>query len=488
MCCIFEELTEEEIAAAQKAYRLSLQITHTRIFARHTRPGYQAIVYSMNIASERRAAMILPIPVAPGSGENALVFHDLSAYPDFFSDLDNACLSEQVRDPFFSMQWVSVGFDDGVAAGSVEEGVSMLYVHEVGDYEASYVPTLADFDRLDPRFRMPDEIWRRLPIDDDYGFAVFQLKLGLSDDTRQVDNDVHPMAFEFPTRDESRLFFPSVHVHDRMYHNEAGFHHRFYCQRENARAEFKHQRDLMMGETPTPAQVIRYSPEYRQAPDRFAGYDWYFESRPDPGLDIDLDRCRGLVDGERAISKMTLEGNYPNRDLWLEEIINTPDSMRHDGSLNEDQVRFIHQIPRAHVDEARYLQTHGFELVEARPWGRDNCYVTRQVIDFGYDIYQLREKMEWEEKFLAEGDDMRVYSDMPEATLNHLTESQLEFLNSSPSNHFGLLDEDLQLNGFEIVDVEWNTVTVRRVIDYEFDIETYLAAKSKHCGREFVLA
>ena len=185
---------------------------------------------------------------------------------------------------------------------------------------------------------------------------------------------------------------------------------------------------------------------------------------------------------------MTLEGDYPNRDLWLDEFIPTPEAMRQDGTLTEDQVRFIRQMPRTHVDEARYLQSHGFELVEARPWGRDTCYVTRQVVDFGYDIYQLRKNKEWEEKFLAEGDDMRVYSDMPKATLNSLTEAQLDFLNSSLTNHFGPLDEDLQLHGFEIVDVEWNTVTVRRVIDYEFDIETYLAAKSKFCGREFVLA
>ena len=317
---------------------------------------------------------------------------------------------------------------------------------------------------------------------------MFQLRLGLSDDSHHVDNDVHPMAFEFPTRDETRLFFPSVHVHDRMYHNEAGFHHRFYCQRENARAEFKHQRDLMTGVTPTPAEVIRYSPEFREAPARFTGYDWYFESRPDPGRDIDLDRCHGLVDGERAIAKMRLEGDYPNRDLWLDDFIPVPEDMRRDGTLSEDQLRFIRQIPRSHVDEARFLQTHGFELVEARPWARDTCYVTRQVIDFGYDIYQLREKLEWEDKFLDEGDDMRVYADMPEAALDNLTEAQLAFLNSSPSKHFGLLDEDLQLHGFEIVDVDWNTVTVRRIIDYEFDIDAYLAAKSKHCGRNVVLA
>ena len=67
---------------------------------------------------------------------------------------------------FCGTQWTSLfvnenGYVTFGSAGGIEEGVSMLQVHEVGDYEASYVPTLADFHRLDPRFRMADEIWRR---------------------------------------------------------------------------------------------------------------------------------------------------------------------------------------------------------------------------------------------------------------------------------------------------------------------------------------
>ena len=51
----------------------------------------------------------------------------------------------------------------------------------------------------------------------------------------EVDNDVHPIAFEFPTRDPSRLYFPTVHVHDGAYNDTAGFYHRLYCQREDSR-------------------------------------------------------------------------------------------------------------------------------------------------------------------------------------------------------------------------------------------------------------
>jgi len=488
MCCIFEELTQKKWAAVKKRRRLSLQITRTRIFARHSRPGYQSVVYSMVIASENRAAMILPIPVVPGSGEDALIFHDLSAYPQFFDDLDQACFSERVEDPFLAPV-SEAGFDHmGDMGGYAEGAVKLLTVHEVGDYEASYVPGLSDFDRLDPRFRMPDEIWRQLPIEDDYGFAVFQLKFGLSDAQRQVENDIHPMAFEFPTRDESRLFYPTVHVHDRMYHSEAGFHHELFCQREHARAEFKHQRDLLEGKNPSPAQVIRYSPEHRDAADRFEGYHWFFESRPDPVLDVDIDRCHGLVDGTRPIARMNLQGDYPNHDIWLGDFIATPRDMRQDGNLTDEQVQLIRQIPRAHISEARYLQTHGFQLVEIKPWSKDrHCYVTRQFADFGYSIYQLRETMGWDFLVLAEGDDRRAHSTIPKETLANLSEEQLDFINAEPTDQFGELDEELQLSGFEITGVKSGTIILRRVIDYELDLDAYLESKAKQHKQGFIL-
>ena len=84
------------------------------------------------------------------------------------------------------------------------------------------MPSLKDFDRLDPGFRLPEATWNQLPDYGDYGFAVFQLQAGR--------HQTHPMAFEFPRRDSSQLFFPTVHVHDGHVHPEAGFDHSLYCQ------------------------------------------------------------------------------------------------------------------------------------------------------------------------------------------------------------------------------------------------------------------
>ncbi len=88
--------------------------------------------------------------------------------------------------------------------------------------EASFVPTIADFDRLDERFRLPKETWHHLPQYNKFGFAVFKLKPG--------EKRIHPMAFEFPRSDSKRLFFPTVHIHDGEVHATADFDHILYCQ------------------------------------------------------------------------------------------------------------------------------------------------------------------------------------------------------------------------------------------------------------------
>ena len=86
------------------------------------------------------------------------------------------------------------------------------------------MPSVKDFARLDARFRMPEGVWDQLPQYQSFGFAVFKLK--------RHAHTVHPMAFEFPRADTSKLFFPTVHVHDGVVRAEAKFDHELYCQDE----------------------------------------------------------------------------------------------------------------------------------------------------------------------------------------------------------------------------------------------------------------
>jgi hypothetical protein len=186
------------------------RVADTNIFARASKDDRQFIVYSMKFASAADVAMILPIPTPKGSAEDAVKFVNLEKYPTFFADLKSGFPVKKDRGPP----------DIKNAPGGLG-----LKVVEVGDFVASFVPSVKDFDRLDKQFRLPEGVWEKLPQYKDFGFAVFKLKKTGTDASK-----VHPMAFEFPRADKRVLFFPTVHIHDGKVSAKAGFDHALYCQ------------------------------------------------------------------------------------------------------------------------------------------------------------------------------------------------------------------------------------------------------------------
>ena len=184
-------------------------VSDTNIFARDDQGVDQFLVYSMRFSAKEDLSMVLPLPVPQGTQEDAVRFINLEKYPSFFKDMESG----------FPAPPVPRGAPL-IAMGALES--VRLKVVEVGGFEASFVPTLADFDRLDERFRLPAGTWERIPAYRDFGFAVFKL--------RKEAHSVHPMAFRFPRREPKRLFFPTVHIHDGEVHREANFDHSLYCQ------------------------------------------------------------------------------------------------------------------------------------------------------------------------------------------------------------------------------------------------------------------
>ncbi len=95
-----------------------------------------------------------------------------------------------------------------------------------------------------------------MPNYSEYGFAVFQLNTTLSNEEDEIENIIHPMAFEFPTCNSKKLFCPTVHVHNGNYHKQAEFCHTIYCQRDNARSEFKYEWDLLHGKNQLRQKIL----------------------------------------------------------------------------------------------------------------------------------------------------------------------------------------------------------------------------------------
>jgi hypothetical protein len=244
-------------------------VSSTNIFARSSREGRQFIVYSMNIQTKEDLAMILPIPVPKGSPDDAVHFISLKGYATFFDDM-----------PRGFPQPRSGGGGGGKSLGGLSEKRKPLPVVEVGDFGASFVPSIKDFARLDERFRLPHTAWRRLPQYGDYGFAVFKLKEGEA----KKQQKVHPMAFEFPRAKRQKLFFPTVHIHDGKVHAEAEFDHALYCQTTS-------------GET---------------LPMR----EW-MESSQLAGQFLKVDKTEGIVHGESHVHLRTIHGKRKNEDILI---------------------------------------------------------------------------------------------------------------------------------------------------------------------------
>ncbi len=243
-------------------------VSTTRIFARVDQGDRQFLVYSMQVESKESLAMVLPLPVKMGTGEDGVKFISLKKYPDFFTDMEKG-----FPPPGYTYNSAATRSAPAPVAAEV------LRVVEVGDFEASFVPTEKDFSRLDERFRLPEGAWKKLPVYQTYGFAVFKLKPGL--------RSVQPMAFSFPRRDAKTMFFPTVHIHDGKVHATADFDHVLYCQ-------------------PREGEPLKFD----------SSRHWE-ESHRHLRSFMKLSRVPGLLDPDQHCYKTTMNGDLPNRDTLV---------------------------------------------------------------------------------------------------------------------------------------------------------------------------
>lgn len=222
--------------------------------------------------------MILPLPVKQPAREDSLRFIDLKDYDEFFADLERGFPYEP-ESPVF-------GCDTRVTSGY---GNATLEVHKVGDYIASFVPTLKDFSRLDIRFRLPEETWLKQPQYVGYGFAVFQLTSGKL--------KPHPMAMEFETT-ETSVYFPTLHIHDGEIHETEKFDHILYLQHAGLDSRVYPYRNAEVRDRSTGIERSKFvAKEF-----------------------CDAGKSQGVVNPDLLVHRVRMIGNQPNRDTVIAAI------------------------------------------------------------------------------------------------------------------------------------------------------------------------
>ena len=240
-------------------------VSATNIFARMGEAGRQLLAYSMTVNMAKPLAMVFPLPVKKGSDEKAVRFINLESYENFFGDLDSGF-------PKPVMKSDSMRHRSGTKLASLP----ILEIVQVGSFEASFVPTVKDFNRLDSRFQLPPELFSKMPDYKNFGFAVFKLQPG--------KQTVHPMAFEFPTA-QAKLFFPTVHIHDGLVHDRATFDHVLYCQ-------------------PSETARLKLS-EWEESPKHAGSF-------------VDVKKSEGMVAPDEHCYKRELRGMLANKDTFVE--------------------------------------------------------------------------------------------------------------------------------------------------------------------------
>lgn len=248
-------------------------VSQTRIFGRLTPQKTQFVAYQMRYHSKQTNAIILPIPILNNSKKRSIRFVDLSMYPRFFKDLERGFPRPK-------------SVTDSRLTESAPLGPK-LQVHRVGKFEASFVPTINHFEKLDPRFSISREIWNKIPEYSDYGFVVFQL--------HQLSGEAHPMAFEFSTRLDDTIFLPTMHIHDGKVHRRERFDHTMYVQDRNL--------DLAAGDY-----------QGHKLWDLKSGWA---RSHSSAGSFVDTEKSKTMVAGDLKVHRKFMKGTFTNEDQFI---------------------------------------------------------------------------------------------------------------------------------------------------------------------------
>jgi hypothetical protein len=191
------------------------RVNATKIFSCFTEDeGRQFVIYSNQVTTdEDYNMMILPVP-NPASVD----LINLNHYPNFFEDCQKNFYYSTPRQDY-NTRSMSASFD--------RYERPPLPVYNVGSYVASIVPSVSDFDRLNPRhFPVSSDLRQILgrQYDSEFGFICCRLKSG--------NHTYHPFAYSHDRHTSRLLFIPTFHYHPHdvgsVRHVDADWDHVIY--------------------------------------------------------------------------------------------------------------------------------------------------------------------------------------------------------------------------------------------------------------------
>jgi hypothetical protein len=92
------------------------------------------------------------------------------------------------------------------------------------------------------------------------------------------------MAFRFPSLNRSRLYFPTVHIHDGEIHDKEEFDHSLFCQ-------------ITAGDHSSLSNRL--------------------ESEQLAGAFMDVEKCEGVIDANEHVYRKLINGRHRNQDIWI---------------------------------------------------------------------------------------------------------------------------------------------------------------------------
>lgn len=183
------------------------KVSNTKIYVSPDKENKrQLTIYSNEVATETKNAMILPVP-----NPESIELIDLSKYSKFFEDCENC---------FYNLPTLGLrSFNPQNAYASA----SFLPVIRVGSYLASIVPSFEDIVRLDRNvFDIHDDLFPLLAANyrEGFGFIVCMLEEG--------KHTYHPFAYTHELKEKNKLFIPTRHYHVGESNRYADWDHVIY--------------------------------------------------------------------------------------------------------------------------------------------------------------------------------------------------------------------------------------------------------------------